>query len=107
MEKKKSAGLKEAMVGLSVKMVSDANMTIDDLKKCIVFTDEKPFFEIKGEDVYVGIYEKIKEWIEAIIGSSERCEEFLEKLSEFPEKAANIGANVKDEMENSDLGVWD
>ena len=29
------------------------------------------------------------------------------KLSEFPEKAKNIGENVKKEMEDSDLGAFE
>lgn len=103
MEKKKEAGIKQCMLGLAVAMVANG----EDLKKSINFVEESPFIEINAEERWVEVFDKIKEWINAYIETGPRCQEFIEKLAEFPEKAANIGANVKDEIENSDLGTFE
>ena len=103
MEKKKTAGVRECLLGLAVTMVANE----EDLEKAFKFHEEHPFIEVEAEERWVRVYDKIKDWINAYIDTSPRCEEFIKKLSEFPEKAANIGANVKDEVENSDLGTFD
>jgi len=80
MEGKTGASIKDALLGLIVTMVSDLNMTIEDLKKVISFKTEAPFIDIKTVDKYMAVYEAIKEWVMAFVGVKDRCDEFIEKL---------------------------
>jgi BarA-like signal transduction histidine kinase len=43
MSKKSASTIKDALLGLIVTMVSDLNMSKDDILKAISFTDESPF----------------------------------------------------------------
>lgn len=105
MDKVKGAGLKEALLSLIVTMVSDLNMSLDDLKKQIGFKAEPPFIDIKCVDKYETVFEAIKGWIMAFIDTKERAEAFSEKVEALPDKAKNIGENAKTEIETSDLDL--
>ena len=103
MEKKKTAGVRECLLGLAVTMVANEK----DLEKSFIFVEEQPFIEVEAEERWTRVFDSIKEWINAYIDTGSRCEEFIETLSQFPEKAASIGANINDEFEQSDLGTFE
>ena len=105
MDKCKSAGLKEVLLSLIVTMVSDLNMSLDDLKKQITFTVEKPFIKIEAVEKYMDVYNKMVTWVEAYIDSQERATAFTEKVEGIPDKAKELGENAKTELETSDLDM--
>tara|TARA_B110000285_G_C14935889_1_gene519554 strand:+ start:297 stop:533 length:237 start_codon:yes stop_codon:yes gene_type:complete len=67
MKDKKGATIQHAMMGLIVTMVSDLNMTVEDVKKSITFEEESPFIKISTVDKYMKIYNSIKDWIMAYV----------------------------------------
>ena len=105
MDKTKSAGLKEVLMSLIVTMVSDLNMSLDDLKKQISFTVEEPFIKIECVDKYMTVYNDMVAWVKSYIDTKERAEAFTEKIEGIPDKAKEVGENAKTELETSDLDM--
>ena len=67
MEKKKSAGAKECMLGLAVAVVADAKMTPKEFEDSISFVEEAPFVQFQIADKWDGISSNLKTWVEAYI----------------------------------------
>ena len=63
MKDKTGATVNHALMGLIVTMVSDLNMTVDDIKKSVTITDDAPFVHVAAVDKYMKIYNSIKDWI--------------------------------------------
>ena len=76
MEKKKTAGVKECMMGLAVTMVADAKMTQKELENSISFTEEEPYVQFEVAEKWFTARDKLKEWIMAYVQTLPRCEEF-------------------------------
>lgn len=87
MKDKKGANIQHALMGLIVTMVSDLNMTIEDIKKSITITTESPFIQVATEEKYMKIYESIKEWIIAYVDVGGKTVDFIEKIEAIPDKA--------------------
>ena len=67
MEKKKTAGAKECMLGLSVAVVADAKMTPKEFEDSISFIEEAPFVQFQIAEKWDSITSNLKEWVEAYI----------------------------------------
>lgn len=87
MKDKKGATINHALMGLIVTMVSDLNMTVEDIKKSITFETESPFIKITTVDKYMKIYNSIKDWIMAYVDVGSKTQEFIEKIEAIPDKA--------------------
>ena len=105
MSKKPGSTIKNALLGLIVTMVSDLNMSLDDVKKAITFKDEAPYIEFNTVEKYMEVYEAIKAWVLGYIDVKDRVGDFTEKLMEIPSKATEIATNAPSELENSGLGA--
>ena len=92
-------------MSLIVTMVSDLNMSLDDLKKQISFTVEEPFIKIECVDKYMTVYNDMVAWVKSYIDTKERAEAFTEKIEGIPDKAKEVGENAKTELETSDLDM--
>ena len=98
MAKKSGSTIKNALIGLIVTMVSDLNMSKDDILKAITFKTEAPYIEMNTVEKYMEVYEAIKAWVMGYVDVKDRCEDFIDKLKEVPEKAANIAAGAPEEL---------
>jgi hypothetical protein len=95
-------------MGLIVTMVSDLNLTIEDIKKQITIVPESPFVKIETtEDKYLKFYNNIKDWILAYVDVGDKVLEFIEKIEALPDKAQEIADGAKDELANSGLGMME
>lgn len=59
LEKTPGATIKTALLGAILAMISDLNMSLDDLKKCITITKEEPYIKFSVADKYVAMFEAI------------------------------------------------
>jgi hypothetical protein len=94
-------------MGLVVTMVSDLNMSVEDLKKSITFETEAPFVKVAAAEKYMGIYESIKEWIMGFVEVAPKTQEFIEKIEAIPDKVTAIAEGAKDELANAGLGAME
>lgn len=73
MEKKSSAAIKDAVMGLLVTMVVDLKITFNDLKNCISFTKESPYVDFSLEAKYQSVGDSIKDWATAYADAKDNC----------------------------------
>lgn len=107
MAKKPGSTIKNALLGLIVTMVSDLNISLEDFKKAITFKDEAQYIGMNTVEKYMEIYESIKAWVLGYVDVKDRCQGFIDKLTEIPGKATEIVTNAPSELEDSGLGAMD
>lgn len=105
MAKNSGSTIKNALLGLIVTMVSDLNMSKDDILKAITFKSEAPYIEMNTVEKYMAVYESIKAWVMGYVDVKDRCEGFMEKLQEIPGKATEIASNAPAELEDSGMNA--
>ena len=103
MTKKSGATVKHALMGFIVAMVSDLNMSIDDVKKAVVIINEPPFVKVEAAEKYLNMFNSIKDWIMAYVDIAPKTQDFIDKITAIPDKVEAIAAGAKDELANSGL----
>ena len=107
MQDKSGASIKHALMGLIVTMVSDLNMTKEDIKKSVTIEAEAPFIKLEAGEKYMDIYNSIKDWIMAYVEVAPKTEDFITKLEAIPDRVTKIGEGAKDELSESGLGAME
>ena len=107
MENKSGATIKHALMGLIVTMVSDLNMSIEDIKKSVTIETEAPFIKLEAAEKYMDIYNSIKAWIMAYVEVAPKTQDFIDKLEGIPDRVKAIADGAKDELSESGLSPMD
>ena len=88
--------IKQVIVGMSISMVSDLQMTQQDLLKKIKFLKKEP--HIQFDVPWQTTQWALEEWIEAYTQASEQAQWQIQKLGECKDKANKIGVDIHREM---------
>lgn len=103
MKKIQDAGVKHALFGLALAIVSDGNLSQTDLSKKIRIIDEEPYFEIEADQKWKTVIDGLKEWICAYNAAGEKVSDLLKSLDRVPNRANDIAAAAQEEMVGGDL----
>jgi len=103
LDKTPGANITHVLLGLVLSFIADLNMSMDDVKKQIKFTEEKPFIKIDKIDKYEALIESIPPWMSAYFESIPMVEDLTEKLKEVPDEAVNVFKEAPTEFEELDM----
>ena len=95
LEKVQGAEVKHVIIGMIVLMVTEKNMTLDDIKRKIVITpDEMPFIKITEEQKHETILKALAHYLKVASEGKHNVMELKTQIEEIPSKASEIAKSA-------------